>query len=340
MANASSLLSVVAIVRNDAQTLDPFVAKTIQVLSENKLEYELILVDDGSIDETPLIIGQILKRYECVRVLRLSRVHGNDIAITAGLDSSIGDYAIVMIAASDPPERVPSFLAKARENFDIVIGTNPSRKRSLLGRLARKAYFQLFHRLTAFELPEHAATMRLFNRETLNALTRIRQKTVHSRLLGCAIGFRTTTVPYTPASTSASAQRRSWRNILEEAVSLLVVNSPAPLRLVSGVGALAALANVLYMFYVVSVPLWKDQVAEGWTTLSLQMSLMFLLLFSTLVILSEYLVHTFEEVKDRPLYHVIDEKNSSTALSDAKKRNVYSQPTDDYEPKQPPHRAA
>ena len=329
MAKPASFVSVVAVAQNDAPHLETFANDVLQVLSSHYSSYELVLVDDGSTDATPEAIDRILQRHECVRAIRLSRRFGVDIAVTAGLDSSIGDFALVMLAACDPPEKIPDMVARGLRGADVVIGTTQTDGyRTWVVRQLRRMYFKAFRRLTAFALPENAASMRMFSRQALNALTRIRQKTAHARLLGCSVGFRAEVLPYVPVERAGARRPRPLAQAAAEGVSLLVANSPAPLRLVSWMGGAASLLNLAYMLYIVSVHFWKDQVAEGWTTLSLQMAVMFLFLFATQVVISEYLVHTFEEVKDRPLYHVADEKCSSTALADAEKRNVCDRSTD------------
>lgn len=325
MKPCSKFVSVVAIVSNDGARVEHFVEQTLSILGTVTNEYELLLVDDASTDDTASLMDGILARHECVRFIRLSRSFGVDIAVTAGLDAAIGDYAIVMLTATDPSDRIPDMLALAERGADIVIGTVPERKRSWPERVAVRLFAHLFRRLTAFQMPEGASTMRLFSRRALNALTRIRQKIVHLRILGCSVGYRTATLPYQPVSTGRTA---GWMQSISEAVSILVTHSPAPLRLVSWLGGFASLLNVAAMLYVASTHFWKDRVVEGWTTLSLQMSIMFLFLFTTLIVVSEYLAHAFEEVKDCPLYHVADEKTSSTAMSDARRRNISRRSTE------------
>jgi len=315
----AGFVSVVAIVENDAPRLASFVAATLAVLRDTCTDHELILVDDGSVDASAAACAAILARHECVRVLRLSRRYGPDIAVTAGIDTALGDLTVVMAVATDPPGRIPDFVDRAARGADIVVGTTGRRGRSGPRRLAWRLFHSVFHRMTGFHLVRGASTMRLFNRRALNALTRQRQKTVHLRLLGCSVGFRTETLDYEP---SAPARLRPWLGTAGEALSMLVSQSPAPLRLVSWLGGFASLLNVGCMAWVVAVNLWKDRVVEGWTTLSLQLAVMFFFLFTTLAVIAEYLAHAFEEVKDCPLYHVADEAASSTALADARRRNL------------------
>ncbi|MFM7207896.1 MAG: glycosyltransferase [Planctomycetaceae bacterium] len=316
---STSFVSVVALVADDADRLPGFVAEALAALATTTADHELILVDDGSGRATAAACDRALAEHECLRVIRLSRRFGADIAVTAGLDSALGDLTVVMAVASDPPARIPDFVAAGDRGADVVIGTTGRRGRSWLRRAAWKAFHRVFRRMTGFRLVPGAATMRLFSRRALNALTRIRQKTVHLRLLGCSVGFQTAVIEYEPV---APPRRAPLAATVGEAVSMLVSHSPAPLRLVSYLGGLASLLNVLSVAWVVVANVWKDRVVEGWTTLSLQIAVMFFFLFTTLIVIAEYLAHAFEEVKDCPLYHVAEERSSSTAMSDARKRNI------------------
>ncbi len=316
---SSSFISVVVIVTDAGDRLSHVVGEVLATLAATTTEYELILVDDGSGTATAACCDQALAEHECVRVIRLSRRFGMDVAVTAGLDSAIGDFTVVMDAASDPPARIPDFVALGEQGADVVIGTTGRHGRSWPRRVAWKAFHRVFRRMTGFRLVAGASSMRLFSRRALNALTRIRQKTVHLRLLGCSVGFHTATLQYEPVATP---RRMALTATAAEAISMLVTHSPAPLRLVSYLGGVASLLNVLCVAWVVVANLWKDRVVEGWTTLSLQIAIMFFFLFTTLIVVAEYLAHAFEEVKDCPLYHVAEERSSSTALSDARKRNI------------------
>jgi hypothetical protein len=129
----------------------------------------------------------------------------------------------------------------------------------------------------------------------------------------------------------APPRRTPLAATVAEAVSMLVTHSPAPLRLVSYLGGLASLLNVVCMAWVVVANVWKERVVEGWTTLSLQIAVMFFFLFTTLIVIAEYLAHAFQEVKDCPLYHVAEERISSTAMSDARRRNIRMISIDDPE---------
>ena len=155
----ASFLSVVALVDNDAPRLEAFVAEVLAVLTATAADHELILVDDGSADASARACAAILARHECVRVLRLSRRHGPDVAVTAGLDSALGDMTVVMAVATDPPARIPDLVALAAGGADIVIGTTGARGRSLPRRVAWKLFHHVFRRATGFHLVRGASTV-------------------------------------------------------------------------------------------------------------------------------------------------------------------------------------
>ena len=145
-------------------------------------------------------------------------------------------------------------------------------------------------------------------------------------LVGCDSGLPRATFEYRKAYRTARPQRRSLWQALGDGLERLVTHSVSPLRFISRLGAVAGLLNLLYMGYVVGVNLLKQHVMEGWTTLSLQMSLMFFFVFLILVLMAEYLGHILEEARDRPLYHVLEELGDSGSVGSPGLRNVLGHP--------------
>ena len=115
---------------------------------------------------------------------------------------------------------------------------------------------------------------------------------------------------------------RGWLDVFDQGMAFVVLSSISPLRLVSYLGIVAGSLNLLYVVYVIAVNLVRDHVAEGWTTLSVQMSAMFFMVFLILVMISEYVGRTLEEAGDRPIYDVLEERNSSELLPLHDRRNI------------------
>ena len=319
-----TLISVIAPLQDDGPIIQEFVADVCAVLRANYANYELVLVDDYSTDGTLSEVEVLLKQYPCIRLIRLSGRFGTDVAVTAGLDTTIGDYVVVLRPQSDPPQEIPAMVrAAAAVDCGVVLGT--SEREAGRGRLVstgRAAFYWLLRRVLHSSLPPDATGFCVLSRPVVNAITRIKSKYRHLGFLACAVGYAVTLHPYRQLGRSPHRKFRPLRAAIDEAIALLVNNSVFPLRLVSYVGTFAGSLNLLYVLYIVAVNLVKRQVSEGWTTLSLQMSCMFFFTFLNLVILSEYIAHILHEAQNRPHYHVLEERISSVRVNDPERRNV------------------
>jgi dolichol-phosphate mannosyltransferase len=323
MARAETMVTVVAPIQGDASTLRPFVAEVGEVLRARYAHHEIVLVDDGSADEVASACRELLLEQPDLRVIRLSRRFGLDVAVTAGLDSAVGDFAVVMRPRSDPPGEIPEMIRKASGGHAIVLGTSPrAASRGPLVQWGRRLYFWAARKATGHAPPFDATGFSVLPRPAINAITRVKSKHRHLGFLSCTVGFDVVNHPYVQVDRCPTRGLRPLREAVDEAVADLVTNSFIPLRLATGIGAFAALLNLAYVGYIIGVNLVKRRVAEGWTTLSLQQSVMFFFLFMTLVILSEYIVRILQESQDRPLYHVLDDRTSTARDVDAERRNV------------------
>lgn len=318
---SDAFVSVVAPLQDDADIVDAYADDVLEVLARTYTNYELVLVDDGSRDDTPARVERILHEHRCVRYVRLSRRFGLEIAVAAGLDTVIGDYTVVMLPASDPPALVPELVERARTS-GVVSGVRTERAAEpIWARLGASAFY-VIAAASGVELPKHGTLFQALSRQAVNGVTRIKDKYRSLRLLSASVGYGSETVAYQPIARRDTPRHRGFLESLALAVGIVVSSSTRPLRLVSGLGLAASTLNLLYMLYVVAVFLLKDHVAEGWTTTSLQLSSMFFLMFLIMTVLAEYVGRILDEAKDRPLYHVIEERNSNVVVADAERRNV------------------
>lgn len=319
-------VSVVAPVLNDGDIIRDFVTEVMAVLQQCFSNYELVLVDDGSSDDSVSCISALLSEQRCIRLLRLSRSFGEETAIAAGLDSVIGDYVVIMLPNSDPPTLIPDMVASARNGSGIVYGIREQAPRDpLLQRLGRRLFYAYVNRVLKLDLPRDSSVFRVLDRRAVNAITQIKDRYRFLRVMSASIGYSYESFVYRQIDRGGKGRKRSLIDAINQAITLIVTNSTHPLRLVSWLGIVAGLFNVLYSVYVVLIYLLKNQVAEGWTTLSLQNSLMFFVIAVILTVICEYLGHLLAESKDRPLYYVLEERNSAVMVADQERRNVVSE---------------
>lgn len=326
MAVTDCFVSVVAPVHDCGDFIQAFIAEVMAVLREHYTNYELVLVDDGSTDDTPQRVAEELSRHACIRYIRLSRHFGMEAAIGSGLDTVIGDFTVVMLPECDPPRLIPRIVEQARGGADVVFGVREDRGgEPLWMRLGAAFFYWSTRRIFHGVLHPNSTQFRVLSRKAVNAITRIKEKYRYLRLLSFHVGYANQSFLYAPCWREGRWRGRGFWESVSLAVGMIISFSTHPLRWVSWLGLLASGVNVLYMGYVIITYLTRSRVAEGWTTLSLQASGMFFLLFLFLSVLSEYVGRILEESRDRPLYHVLEERNSNVLLADEERTNVVNE---------------
>jgi dolichol-phosphate mannosyltransferase len=281
---------------------------------------EVILIDDGRAEGDVVRMVEVMRRYPHVRMIRLSRSYGASIAILAGLDTAIGERVIILDADSDPLSMLTDLARNDWQRSDVLVGRaeNPVQE-SRLFRLCRSSFF-LLCRMLKLDVPPTASTYYCLSRRAVNAVTRVKQRQRHLSMLSRTVGFPRREFTYRKEYAS-KPKPRGLAAAVELGIHLLLHQSRSPLRLVSGLGLVASGLNLLYVVYIFVINLVKRQVVEGWTTLSLQTSFMFLFVFLILTILSECVSRILQESGSQPLYHVLEECGSTEVMA-PKLRNV------------------
>ncbi|MDY6939774.1 MAG: glycosyltransferase family 2 protein [Cyanobacteriota bacterium] len=316
-------VSVIAPLQNDARILKPFVEEVMKVLRDGFTNYELVLVNDGSTDNTSKIVSSLLRDYECIRLINLSRSFGTDVAISSGLDSVIGDFVVVMIPESDPPQLIPELIATAQNGRDILIGIRRDRHdEPMWMKAGANLFYWLCRKLLKIPLIQNSTQFRVLSRQVVNAITQVGDKSRYLRLLGAYVGYDCGTFTYDFIYRYRHRRLKGILELLDTALQIIVVNSVRPLRFASYIGLLASVLNILYIVYIGLVYLLKERVAEGWMTLSFQNAIMFFFVSMVLTILAEYVGFIFDRLKGWPAYYVAGEQNSSVLIADRERRNI------------------
>ncbi len=327
MTASDVFVSVVAPVHNDADILSEFVAEVIAVLQTNYLHYELLLVDDGSSDGTPSATDAVLAQHDSVRVIRLSRSFGSEVAISAGLDAAIGDFVVVMLPETDPPVLIPRMVAQSRHGAGVVFGIRAHRRgEPLVQRLGAALFYGLGNRVLGLNIPRNSTHFRVLSRQAVNAVVQIRDRNRYLRTLSAYVGYASQSVEYETLHRRANPRRKSFLDGVRLAVGIVVTNTLQPLWIGVGLGLLLVAANALFLVYVAVVYVVKRHVAEGWTTQSLMLGAMFGALGLLLTIVAAYLARLLGENTDRPLYFVLEEKQSTMASSAEARVNIVTDP--------------
>ena len=323
MAVSDTFVSIVAPLWNDGDIVAEFLRDTVSVMRAHFANYEIVLVDDGSTDDTAARVTEELSKHEYLRLIRLSRRFGEEVAISAGLDSVIGDYVVVMRPDSDPPEVIPQMVDRARRSGGSVLGVRTRRSREnplvRLGAWVLYWYCNRVLKLNLYKISEHFLVM---SRQAVNGVFQIKDRLRHLRVFTAYVGYASEEFPYEPISRRGRHRRRGLVEAIDLGISIIVANSAHPLRLVSWLGLALSGLNALYVVYVLLTYYLSPSIAEGWATRSIQTSGMFFFVFLILAVLCEYVGRILSETQNRPHYYVQEESNSNSMLLDEERKNV------------------
>ena len=321
--NLHTVISIVVPLDNDHSILTDFLRDLSHTMTNSFRFYEIILIDDGSTDQTRGAVEPLLKEMQQIRYLRLSRSFGRDAALSAGIESAIGDYVVTMDPTCDPVDIIPQMAERCQSMGGIVhaVAENP-RNRAGFRELVGNFFRSYCNRRLGVELKRGAEDFRVMSRQAVNALLQVRVQSRYLRVLTLTLGYHHEFFPYQRLDRGSSSTRGSFVQELTIAIDLLAANTRHPLRVVTAAGLVGAILNLIYALYVLGVYLVYPNVASGWTTLSLQQSGMFFFICLILAVMSEYIGTILGEVRSRPLYFIAQESNSSVLLEDTVQSSI------------------
>jgi glycosyltransferase involved in cell wall biosynthesis len=313
-------VSTVIVAKKSTERLTRYIEDLSVLLSRHYTNYEIIIVDNG-VDEGEIeTLTETLLRMPCIRVIRLAQNFNHDTALFAGLEVSIGDVVCTLDPSLDPIDVIPEFVEKNQVK-DVVQGVSELPiAASKFGQLGRRMFYWYSRKYIGIDIPVNATYLASYSRRAVNALTQTNRSQHHIRHMAKKVGYGYEILPYQPLKHPANNKKLNQGIV--EALEISISYSTHPLRFVTRLGLLASIINAIYVIYVITVNVLHQKVAEGWTTTSLQSSLMFFILFIIIVIISEYIGRILIESYKDPQYYIADELTSTVALADVDKRNV------------------
>jgi glycosyltransferase involved in cell wall biosynthesis len=265
-------------------------------------DYELILVDDGSVDGTLSLLRLLSVRDSRVRYLSFSRNFGHQVAVSAGLEAATGGVAVVLDAdLQDPPEVIGSFLQKWREGYKVVYGVRRKRKEAWPKRASYFVFYRILSLLTPIPIPRDSGDFCLMDRAVVDQLVALPERSRFIRGLRAWVGFRQTGVEYERHGRHAGEPKYGWRKLFGLAFDGIVDFSYRPLQISSFLG------------FAISTISYSPQDVPGFSSLILAVLFLGGIQLVTLGVLGEYLGRMFAEVKRRPLY-ILKEKSGTKPL--------------------------
>jgi dolichol-phosphate mannosyltransferase len=296
--------SLVVPAYNEEGVIDALVRRLADVMDALDGDAEAIFVDDGSKDGTWELLRAAAEDDRRIRLVRLSRNFGHQIALTAGVDVSSGDAVIVMDAdLQDPPEVVLELAAKWREGYDVVYAIRDIRQgETRFKRATAAAFYRGFNRISEVKVPVDVGDFRLVDRRVLDVFERMREANRFVRGMFSWIGLRQTGVLYRREERFAGETHYPLRKMLRFAITGVISFSAAPLRVAMRIGFLVsglAFALAVWSLIVKAAGFYN---VPGWTSIVVVTTLLGGIQLMVLGVIGEYVADIHVEVKRRPLY--------------------------------------
>ena len=298
--------SIIAPVYNERESLPVLLGRLQGVMDTTGEAWELILVDDGSIDGSTEIIRAMGEQDERVRPVIFARNFGHQIAVTAGLDYSRGQAVVIIDAdLQDPPEVILELIAKWKEGFEVVYAVRGEREgETWFKKTTASLFYRLIYRITDVKIPLDTGDFRLMDRKVVNVMNQMRERHRFLRGMSSWVGFRQVGVTYRRAARFAGVTKYPFSKMLRLALNAITSFSYFPLQLATYMGFFAAGLSILTIPVIVVMRLIGQQAFFGQATTLVAVLLLGGVQLISLGILGEYLGRVYDEVKGRPLYIV------------------------------------
>ncbi|MBE9474201.1 MAG: glycosyltransferase family 2 protein [Chloroflexi bacterium] len=303
------IYSIIAPIFNESGNIQELYRRLRDVLDSTGESWEIILIDDGSTDDSADLIRQYADQDARVKPVIFARNFGHQIAVTAGLDYSQGDAVVIIDSdLQDPPEVILDLISKWKEGFQVVYAVRAEREgESWFKLFTASLFYRLITSITDVKIPLDAGDFRLFDRKVVNVLNQMRERHRFLRGMSSWVGFRQTGVPYRRAARQVGETKYPFRKMFRLAINAVTSFSYFPLQLATYIGFIAAGLSILSIPVVIAIRLWGTE-----TPLLGQATTLIAVLFLggaqliSLGILGEYIGRLYDEAKGRPLYIVLD----------------------------------
>ncbi len=302
--NHAPYISCVVPVYNEAEVITPFLAALTEQMKAVTPQFEIIVVDDGSRDDTMQLVENITKENPHVRLIALSRNFGKEAALTAGIDMINGEVAVLIDADFQHPlEMIPVFLNYWYQGYDMVYGVRTEREgESWLKKKGAQMFYRIMSNSTGIEMPAHAGDFRMMGQKVIEALQSMPERARFMKGIYAWVGFKSIGIPFEVQNRMAGESGWGYRKLTNLALSGITSFTTVPLRLVGTLGLLISFISVFYALFVVFRTIVLGSPLPGWPTVVIAITFIGGIQLLSLGLLGEYISGIFNEVKQRPNY--------------------------------------
>ena len=302
------MISIVSPVYRAEKILPILVSEINLVMERIGEDYEIILVDDRSPDNSWEVMKVLSSQNPKIKSIRLSRNFGQHSAIFAGLTKTKGDWVVVMDCdMQDQPKEIAKLYKKTLEGYDIVLGQRENRKDKFLKKLSSKLFYKVFNYLSGANFDNNVANFGIYHQKTIKSILDMGDYVKFFSLFINWIGFKSVSIPIEHGEREEGKSTYSVGRLFKQAFNVIISFSDKPLRLFINFGLSISVLSVIVGMYYLYLALTGKIAQPGFSSLILSIWFLSGIIISCIGIVGVYLGKTFDQAKGRPTF-IIDEE--------------------------------
>ncbi len=299
-------ISIIVPLYNEEAVFEQLIQRLTDVIDNTSFACEVILVDDGSSDKTAELtekIGIADKRFTAIL---LSRNHGHQLAVSAGLTYVRGKKGAMIIDGDlqDPPELVNDFYQLLENGYDVIYAVRKNRKESYFKKLAYSCYYRLQKKISNFNIPIDSGDFSMLSRRVVDNINNMPEQSRYLRGMRAWVGFKQIAFEYDRDERQAGETKYSWSKLFELAFNGIFNFSDFPVRIITRLGFLTVVLSLVYLAYNIYLKLAYDAVPQGFPAIILAIILFSGVQMISLGLIGEYVLRIYNQVRNRPLFVV------------------------------------
>lgn len=312
-------ISIVIPMFNEQEVIEKCFERMIAVMeSINEYEYEIIIIDDGSRDDTYRIASNIANENDKIKVLSFSRNFGHQAAVTAGLQFSTGDAVVIIDAdLQDPPELIPDMIKFWEDGYDVVYGKRKTREgESGFKLMTANMFYKMLNKLSDVDIPKDVGDFRLVDRQIVDQMNSLPEHNKFLRGLWSWLGYKQYAFEYERKERYAGKTKYPLKKMLKLASDGIIGFSTKPLKICAALGVISiGLSFIVLIYSILAYAFNFGNLTSGWTSIMVAITFFAGVQLLSLWILSEYIGRIYDETKKRPQYII----NKKINVEDVKK---------------------
>lgn len=300
-------ISIIVPVYNSAKFMDNLLEAIDAQKKISNWNLELVLVDDGSKDNSYSKIVELAKTYTYIKGIKLSKNFGHQIAVKTGLSHCTGDYiAIIDDDLQDPPSLLPNFFSYLDKGFEVAYGVRKKRKESFIKKLSYNSFYRLLKSLSDTDIPLDSGDFCVMKKIVVDNMLKLQEKNPFLRGIRAWVGFKQIGVEYERHARIDGESGYTLKKLLKIAMDGIFSFSSVPIRVITILGVVGLTFAILYSIITVYGYFAHNIEVKGFASLAILISFFSSLILICLGIIGEYIVRIYDEVRDRP-YTVIEQ---------------------------------